>query len=134
MTKSLILAAGAAVTLLTLSSCEVVEVPSGPAPYGGYSSQPVYMPPQAYAPSTPYYQSGYYPYSAPPARSEKVSDAQRRQHAYDVGYRVGQDDFHRGLDKHYVRHPDLYDSDTRDGFKDGYESGYDRARDHSNRR
>ncbi len=70
-------------------------------------------------------QSGYYPYTAPPRDADKRV---RNQHAYDVGYRVGQDDFHHHLDKHFVRHPDLYDDETHDAFGKGYESGYDAAR------
>jgi hypothetical protein len=68
---------------------------------------------------------GYSPYSPPPSG---VAPANRNQHAYDVGYRVGQDDFHRHLTKHFTRHDDLYDPATHDAFGSGYESGYDRAR------
>lgn len=71
------------------------------------------------------YGSGFYPYTSSPPN---LSKSQRNSHAYDIGYRVGQDDFHHKKDKHYVKHPGLYDSDTRESFKKGYEKGYDDAR------
>jgi hypothetical protein len=71
------------------------------------------------------YSTGYYPYSPPPPEIDIVA---RRQHAYDVGYRVGQDDFHQHLTLHFVRHPDLYDEGTHDAFARGYTNGYNVAR------
>ena len=73
-------------------------------------------------------QTGYYVYSPPPSEAD---NAMRNQHAYDVGYRVGHDDYHHHLSKHFTRHPDLYDQATHDAFAGGYESGYDRAREES---
>ena len=68
---------------------------------------------------------GYYPYTPPPAKADPTT---RNQHAFDVGYRVGQDDFHHHLSKHFTRHSKLYDHDTHDAFARGYGSGYDIAR------
>ena len=83
----------------------------------------------------PHYSSGsgggYYPYTSPPP---KANETQQRQHAYDVAYRVGQDDFHHHLSKHFTRHPDLFDDLTHDAFRTGYESGYDAAREGASRR
>ncbi|MCB1076244.1 MAG: hypothetical protein KDM64_00325 [Verrucomicrobiae bacterium] len=73
------------------------------------------------------YPSGYYPYSAPP---QGQSDAVRQRHAYEVGFRVGQDDFNHGHSKHFTHHEDLFDGDTKDSFAHGYEEGYDKARAH----
>lgn len=72
------------------------------------------------------YASGYYPYSQAPSQA---SIDKRRHHAFDVGKRVGADDYHHGKDKRYVKHPDLYDSNTQDAFKKGYYKGYEKARD-----
>lgn len=72
--------------------------------------------------------TGYYPYTSPPAEADAKT---RNQHAYDVGYRVGQDDFHHQLSKHFVRHPDLFDDATHDAFGSGYSAGYDAAREGS---
>jgi hypothetical protein len=74
---------------------------------------------------------GYSPYSAAP---QGIDPKARNQHTYDVGYRVGQDDYHAGRDKHFVKHPDLFDRETREPFGRGYENGYDRARSEANRR
>ncbi|MEZ0389797.1 MAG: hypothetical protein ACAI34_22145 [Verrucomicrobium sp.] len=79
-----------------------------------------YQPPPDYASGT-----GYYPYAPPPP---EVNEVQRRQQAYDIGYRVGQDDFHSGHSKHFIRHPELFDEQTKDAFGHGYDSGYDLAR------
>ena len=74
---------------------------------------------------SPLYPSGYYPYSAPPKNADKET---RSRHGYEVGYRIGQDDYHHGHSKHYTRHPDMYDKDTQHNFALGYEHGYDKAR------
>ncbi|MCF6312083.1 MAG: hypothetical protein L3J39_06500 [Verrucomicrobiales bacterium] len=74
------------------------------------------------------YNSGYSPYVAPP---RGANSAQSRDHAYQVGFRVGQDDFNQNMDKHYPRHAQLYTSNTQSAFKQGYVSGYDRARSNS---
>jgi hypothetical protein len=88
--------------------------------------------PVHYQPPPSYYDSpGYYPYSAPPPN---IPDPQRNQHAYDVGYRVGQDDFLQQHSKHFVRHTDLFDDSTRDAFAHGYDTGYDVAREAAARR
>lgn len=75
--------------------------------------------------------TGYYPYAAPPREADAAS---RNQHAYDVGYRVGQDDFHHHLSKHFVRHRDLFDDATHDAFASGYGAGYDIAREGASNR
>ena len=74
---------------------------------------------------------GYYPYAPPP---RGIDPTARNQHAYDVGYRVGQDDFHAGQGKRFARHRDLFDEATHDSFGRGYEIGYDRARSDAARR
>jgi len=71
------------------------------------------------------YPSGYYPYSPPPQGADRET---RNRHSYDVGYRVGQDDFHHGHSKQFMRHKDLYDRSTQRNFALGYEHGYDKAR------
>jgi hypothetical protein len=79
--------------------------------------------------NTPYqnaqYSSGYSPYAQAP---KKASSGERNRHAYDVGYRVGQDDFHRKLNKSYSRHKNLFDSETASSFNSGYQAGYDKAK------
>lgn len=50
-----------------------------------------YQPPPTYSDSP-----GYYPYAPPPPN---IPPPQRAQHAYDVGYRVGKDDAHKGYDR-----------------------------------
>lgn len=85
-----------------------------------------YQPPPTYSDSP-----GYYPYAPPPPN---IPPPQRAQHAYDVGYRVGQDDFLQGHSKHFVRHVDLFDDATRDAFSHGYDTGYDVAREAAARR
>ena len=92
------------------------------------SSRPAYYPPPAahpYRATSDYYASGYYPYSTPP---KTVSSASQKAHAYDVAYRVGQDDFHHKRPKHMDQHKNLYDATTHDAFRNGYEAGYDAAR------
>lgn len=73
----------------------------------------------------PQYSSGYSPYTQAP---KEASSEERNRHAYDVGYRVGQDDFHRGLKKSYSRHDSLFDSKTASSFNSGYQAGYDKAK------
>ena len=75
-----------------------------------------------------HYPSGYYPYSAPP---KGANPEVQKRHAYDVGNRIGQDDFNHGHSKHFTRHKDMYDDETHHNFALGYEHGYDKARDHS---
>ena len=72
-----------------------------------------------------YYPSGYSPYAQAP---REAPHGQRTQHSYDIGYRVGQDDFHRNLNKSYSRHGNLFDSQTRSSFSSGYAAGYDHAK------
>ena len=74
------------------------------------------------------YPSGYYPYSPTP---KDANPQQKSRHAYEVGYRVGQDDFHHGHSKHYTKHAELYDRDSKHDFAQGYEHGYDKARAHT---
>ena len=78
----------------------------------------------------PNYQNGtgYYPYTPPPPQA---NTPERNQHAYDVGYRVGQDDFNAHFSLHFTRHPDLFDDATRDAFASGYTNGYNIAREAS---
>lgn len=74
-----------------------------------------------------HYASGYSPY-APPPKDAKPSD--RKQHAFEVGFRAGQDDYHKKLDKHFTRHQALYDQETHESFSNGYDRGYDASRSH----
>jgi hypothetical protein len=69
--------------------------------------------------------SGYYPYTPPPPQ---VPAPERNQHAYDVGYRVGQDDFNKDVSKLFDRHQALYTPDTHEAFAQEYSGGYDAAR------
>lgn len=92
------------------------------------ASQPAYYPPpqaHPYRASSDYYSSGYYPYSTAP---KTASTANRNAHAYDVAYRVGQDDFHHKRPNHMDQHKNLFDSTTHNAFRDGYKAGYDAAR------
>ena len=74
-----------------------------------------------------HYTSGYYPY-APPQKDAPREN--RLRHAYEVGFRVGQDDFYKGVTKHFTRHDKLFDKETHDAFAHGYDQGYDQARSH----
>jgi hypothetical protein len=85
---------------------------------------------QGYAYRDPGYPSGYSPYAQAP---KEASSEERNRHAYDVGYRAGQDDFHRGLKKSYSRHDKLFDSKTSSSFNSGYQAGYDKAKSRSRR-
>ena len=92
------------------------------------ASQTVYStPPQVhpYRAQTDYYSSGYYPYSVSP---QTIPNSERRAHAYDVAFRVGQDDYHHGRPNHMDQHKKLFDSVTHDAFRNGYKAGYDAAR------
>lgn len=129
-----LLALGAA--FAAMSSCvmtpEMAEAMAAGAGRPTYQPAVPYQQPAPYAysrPATPYgngpYSSGYYPYSAPP-RNESLSV--QKAHAYEVGFRVGQDDFHHKRPKHMDQHKSLFDDATHDSFRDGYEAGYDAAR------
>lgn len=96
---------------------------------GASSRQAAYQPPVAIREpvKSDRYPSGYYPYAAP---AQGQTPAERNRHAYEVGFRVGQDDFNHGHTKHFTHHQDLYDNESHDSFAHGYEDGYDRARSH----
>ena len=117
-------------SLLALACClsGCVVPPEAMDALAANASRPAYYPPpqvHPYRATSDYYSSGYYPYSRP-APTQSVSS--QKAHAYDVGYRVGQDDFHHNRSKHMDQHKNLYDSATHDAFRDGYEAGYDAAR------
>ncbi|MFN5963114.1 MAG: hypothetical protein ACK5CW_16690 [Verrucomicrobiota bacterium] len=73
-----------------------------------------------------YYNQGPGYYETAPGRPGAWNNDQAK--VYDMAYRLGQDDFYRGKDKHMTNHKKMYDSSTHDSFKRGYESGYDAAR------
>ena len=74
------------------------------------------------------YDQGYYPYR--PAHDHEHRSNHPR-HPYQVGYRIGEDDFHHGYEKKYMMHEEMYDHETRAEFKKGYYAGFEDARDHS---
>jgi hypothetical protein len=73
-----------------------------------------------------YYNQGPGYYETAPGRPGAWSNDSAK--VYDMAYRLGQDDFYRGKDKHMTNHKKMYDSSTHNTFKRGYESGYDAAR------
>ncbi len=85
-----------------------------------------YVPPAPSSVTVPsnLYPSGYYPYTPPPRQSPDVI---RQRHAYDVGFKVGQDDFYRGISRFGNRHSGLFDASTSNSFAQGYSDGYDTA-------
>lgn len=97
----------------------------------GHSSEAAQVflpPPVSFRAESPYYASGFYPYASAAALPPRVSRQQADAHARDIGYRIGQDDFYRGVPKSIAPHGDMFDRHTKDGFKEGYYNGYDIAR------
>lgn len=73
-----------------------------------------------------YYNQGPGYYETAPGRPGAWNNDKAK--VYDMAYRLGQDDFYRGKDKHMTNHKKMYDSSTHETFKRGYEAGYDAAR------
>ncbi len=120
MKNKLLLPGLAVVAPLALTSC--IELEEG-YPYGGGYSHPY---------TTPHYHSGYYGggYAPPPPPYYGgYTIEERRRQAYELGRRLGRDDYHAGRKKSYGRHSSYYDSVTEQAFKDGFYSGYEEARD-----
>jgi hypothetical protein len=104
-----------------------------PPPPPNYGNRPGYYDNHYHQQGSGYYNNrpGYYNqgpgyYETAPGRPGAWNNDQAK--VYDMAYRLGQDDFYRGKDKHMTNHRKMYDSSTHDSFKRGYESGYDAAR------
>lgn len=110
---------------LLLTSC-VLEIEEG-VPYSGS------YPARSYQPAP--YQSGYYGggYAPPAPYQAEYTIEERRRHAYELGRRLGRDDYHAGRKKSYGRHDSYYDYSTEQAFKDGFYSGYEEARERDKR-
>ena len=117
----ILLAPAFAAAVLSLTSCDEATLAAISAAGNSQYNQP----------PRPYYAPSYY--QAPPAYSPYASDYRepspaQRQHTFDVGYRVGQDDYRHGLKMSTSRHQGLYDRNTEDAFRSGYSSGYNQAK------
>ncbi len=113
-----------------LTSCDITTYETaGYAPSRSYSPAPA--PVYGYAPPSPYYQTGYYPYQAVP---NNQTSQDRNRHVYKIGKQIGRDDYYAGRKKSYGKHSALYDRYTEEAFKQGFYAGYENARERDKRR